>query len=508
VLYQRGLPPQARYIFKHALIQDAAYQSLLKSRRQQYHQQIAQVLEERFPETIETQPELVAHHYTEADLAEQAILYWQKAGERAIQRSAYVEAVVHLTKGLEVLKALPDTPERAQQELTLQLTLGAALHTKSYLAPEVESAYRRARELCRQVGETPQLFAALIGLRRFYYIQGKLQPARELDEELFRLAQHAHDSFLLAMAHQAAGATLFALGELVAAREHLEQGMALYDPQRHRSHVLFYGEDPGVLGLSFVSLVLMLLGYPEQAVRKSHEALTLARELSYPYSLAVALSYACCLHQERREGHVTQERAEAAITLSTEQGLAQSWLARQTILRGWALAAQGQAEEGIAQMRQGLAGRLATGAELWQPYYLALLAETYGKGGRVEEGLTVLTEALTVVDRTGERFYEAELYRLKGELLLAQEGSRLQAEGFREKTEEAEACFLKAIEVARKQQAKSLELRAATSLARLWQQQGKKAEARQMLAEIYHWFTEGFDTKDLQEARALLDELC
>jgi len=280
--------------------------------------------------------------------------------------------------------------------------------------------------------------------------------------------------------------------------------MTLYDPQQHRSYVLLHGEDPGVLDLSFTSLVLMLLGYPEQAVRKSHEALTLARELSYPYSLAVALSYACCLHQERGEGQLTQERAEAAITLSTEQGFAQSWLARQTILWGWALAAQGHAEEGISQMRQGLAGRLATGAELWQPYHLALLAEAYGKVGQAEEGLAALTEAMAQVDKTGERYYEAELHRLKGELALKQSSVRgPESEG----EKEAEACFLKALEISQKQQAKSLELRASTSLARLWQQQGKKAEARQMLSEIYGWFTEGFDTKDLQEAKALLDEL-
>ena len=381
-MYQRGIPPHRQYIFKHALIQDAAYQSLLKSRRQQLHQKIAHVLEERVAEIKETQPELLAHHYTEAGLIEQAIPYWQWAGQRAIQRSANAEAVSHLTKGLEVLKSLPDSPKRASQELTLQITLGAALHTKSYLAPEVESAYRRVRELCRQVGETPQLFAALIGLRRFYYVQGKLQPARELDEEQLRLAQRAQDPFLLVMAHQAAGATSLALGELVAAREHLEQSMTLYDPRQHRSYVLLHGEDPGVLCLGFSSLVLILLGYPEQAVRKSHEALTFAQELSYPYSVAVALSYACCLHQERGEGQLTQERAEAAITLTTEQGFAQSWLARQTILRGWALAAQGQAEEGTVQMKQGLAGRIATGAELWQTYYLALLVEVQEKLSR------------------------------------------------------------------------------------------------------------------------------
>jgi len=518
LVYQSGTPPQARYLFKHALVQDTAYQSLLKSRRQQLHQQIGHVLEERFREMVETQPELLAHHSTEAGLFAQAIPYWQQAGERATLRSANIEACAHLTKGLELLKSLPDTPERAQQELMLQITLGAALQaTAGYTAPEVERSYMRARDLCRQVGETPQLFAALIGLRRFYYIQGKLQMAHELDEELLRLAQHAQDIFLLVMAHQAAGAGSFPLGELVAAREHLEQGTTLYDPQQHRSYVLLHGEDPGVLCLGHASLVLMLLGYPEQALRKSHEALTLAQELSHPYSLAFVHSYASCLHQGRREGQATQERAEAALTLSTEQGFAQSWVARQTLLRGWALAAQGREKEGVAQIKQGLTARLATGSELWLTYYLALLAEAHGKAGQTEEGLSVLAEALAQVDKTEERYYEAELYRLKGQLVL-QSGVRspesenpspqpLTPNTQAETEREAEGCFHRAIDIARRQQAKSWELRAVTSLARLWQQQGKAKEAHEMLAEIYGWFTEGFDTKDLQEAKALLDSL-
>jgi class 3 adenylate cyclase/predicted ATPase len=521
LVYQSGIPPHAHYLFKHALVQDTAYQSLLKSRRQQLHQRVAQVLVDQFPQTVVAQPELVAHHYTEAGLIAQAIPYWQRAGKQAMEHSAHAEAVSHLTKGLEVLKALPDSPERAPQELTLQIALGAALQTnQGYAAPEVESVYRRAHDLCRQVGETPQLFAALIGLRRFYYVQAKLQVARELDEELLRLAPQAQDVFLLTLAHQSMGATLFSFGELLAAREHLEQGMALYDPRRHRAYVLLHGEDPGVLCLGFTSLMLTLLGYPEQALRKSQEALTLARELAHPYSVAWALSYVGFVHHLRQEERATQEWEEAAITFSTEQGFAQSWVAWQTILRGWALAAQGQREAGLAQMRQGLATHLGTGMELWQPYFLALLAEAYGKVGQAEEGLNTLADALDVVDKTGERFYEAELYRLKGELTLAHEGKSQKAKGKSQKSKisrtphptpstqsEAEAYFLKAIEVAREQQAKSLELRAAMSLSRLWQQQGKKDEAHQMLSEIYNWFTEGFDTKDLQEAKALLAAL-
>jgi predicted ATPase len=538
LLYQRGLVPQARYIFKHALIQDAAYQSLLKSKRQQYHQQIAQVLEERFPETKEIQPELLAHHYTEAGLIAQAIPYWQRAGEKATRRSAYVEAISHFTKGLESLKTLPDTPERTQQELTLQLALGAPLvATKGYAAPEVESTYTRAWELCQQIGETPQLFSVLTGLWAFYLVRAKLQTAHELGEQLLRLARSVQDSAFLLEAHVALGVTLFLLGELVPARMHLERGIALYDPQKPRSYVSPYGNDPGVSCQRYAAWALWHLGHPDQALKMSHENLILAQELSHPHSLAAALGFAASLHQFRRERQAAQEQAEAAITLSTEQGFP-FWVAWGTILRGLALAEQGQGEEGIAQIRQGLAAHRATGAELSRPYFLALLAEAYGKVGQTKEGLSVLVEALAAVHKNGDRYYEAELYRLKGELTLAQ--SNVQSLASRVRTNqkakacpelsrrgkgqkakidtnprpptpdpqaEAEACFPKAIEVARRQSAKGWELRAVVSLARLWQQQGKKDDARQMLADIYGWFIEGFDTADLKEAKALLEQL-
>ncbi|MBI3246697.1 MAG: AAA family ATPase [Deltaproteobacteria bacterium] len=507
LVYQRGVPPHATYIFKHALVQDTAYQSLLKSTRQQHHRQIARVLEERFAKIEETQPELLAHHCTEAGLIEQAIPYWQQAGQRAVQRSANIEAIVHLTKGLELLRTLPDTLKRTQQELTLQTTLGPALiATKGFGAPEVEKTYSRARELCRQVGETPQLFLVLRGLWAFYNTRAELQTAGELGEQFLSLAQGVQDPALLLEAHRALGRNLFDRGELLLARAHLEQGIALYDPLQHGSHAFLYGYDPGVAGLSCMALVLWHLGYPDEALKRNHEALTLAQELAHPFSLAFAFFFTDRLCQFRRDGQTAQERAEAAIALSREHGFP-LFVAEGTILRGWALAEQGQKEEGIAQMCQGMAAWRVTGAEMWQSNFLALLAEVYGKVGQVEEGLAVLAEALAQIDKTGERFYEADLYRIKGELLLAQAGHRLQALGLREKTEEAEECFLKAIEIACRQSAKSLELRAVTSLARLWQQQGKQHEARQLLADIYNWFTEGFDTKDLQEAKALLEEL-
>jgi predicted ATPase len=501
ILYQRGMGEQARYFFKHALIQDTAYQSLLKSTRQQLHQQIAQVLEARFLETKLTQPELLAHHYTEAGLSAQAIPYWQRAGERAVERSANVEAITHLTKELELLNTLPDTDERTQQELDLQITLGPALIAiKGWAAPEVEKAYARARELCQQVGETPQLFPVLWGLWGFYEVRAGYQTAFELAEQILTLAQRAQDPALILEAHNALGQILFFLGERTLARAHLDQVIALYDLQQHRSLAFLYGTDPGVLCLTLVAWDLWHLGYPGQALKRSDDALTLARGLSHPLSLAEALFFAAWLHLLRREGQATQERAEAAINLCTEQGFL--WLAGGAlILQGWALAEQGKREEGIAQIHQGLAAWRASGAEMCLPFYLAMLAEVYGKVGQTEEGLTALAEALATVDRTGERFYEAELYRLKGELTLQQHNVQ------RSTFKEVEECFHKAIEIARRQQAKSWELRAVISLSRLWQQQGKKKEAHELLSEIYNWFTEGLDTKDLQEAKALLEEV-
>jgi TOMM system kinase/cyclase fusion protein len=505
-LYQQGLPPQATYIFKHALIQDAAYQSLLKSTRQQYHQHIAQALEVQFPDTVAAQPELLAHHYTEAGLMAQAVPYWQRAGQRALERSANLEAVAHLTKGIEMLATLPDTPERTQQELAMQTTLGPALVAiKGFAAPEVLHAYARARELCQQAGETPQVFQVLRGLWYFYLIRSELRTARELGEHLLTLARQVGDAVLRVEAHYALGLTLNYLGEFAAARTHLEQGIALYDPQQHQTHAVRYGQDPGVACRAYGAANLWWLGYPEQALQWSHEALRLARELTHPFSLGFALFLTSWVPQFRREGLLTHERAEAAIALAAEHGFA-VFGAGGTIFRGWALAArsielgpgQEPREEGIAQIQQGMAAWRATGAEALRPYYLALLAEASGKRGQVEEGLHLLAEALAVANDTGECRWDAELHRLKGELLLARPA---------EHHAEAETCFRQALDVARRQEAKAFELRATMSLARLWQRQGKRAAAYALLAPIYGWFTEGFDTADLQEARALLVEL-
>ena len=497
IFHQRGLLPQARYIFRHALIQDAAYQSLLRSTRQRYHRHIAQTLAERLPEIKETQPELLARHYTEAGLIAQAIPYWLQAGRQAGRRSAHVEAISHLTKGLELLATLPDGPERAQEELALQMALGTSLlATKGFAAPELGKAYTRARELCRQLGDPPQLFPVLAGLRFFYTVHGEIQTSRELAEQLLRLAEGADDPGLLLEAHYALAIPLNLFGEFGPALEHYEQTIALYDPQQHRSLAFIYGMDAGVTSRSYAAWILCKLGYPGRALERSREALSLAREVAHPFSLAYALVFGFCfVHYKRGEMKSVLESAEALISLSKEQGFS-FWLWQGILYRGTALVGLGREEEGIGGIRQGIAGWRASGAKSYGTRFSAMLLEAHLKRGETDEGTRVLNEALTFRESTGERYEEARLYRLKGELMR-----------MRGNDEEAEQSFRTAIQIAQGQSAKSLELRATMSLARLLAKQGRRDEARTMLAEIYGWFTEGFDTADLKDAKRLLEEL-
>jgi class 3 adenylate cyclase/predicted ATPase len=498
LLYQRGMPPQATYLFKHALIQDVAYQSLLKSTRQHYHQRIAQVLEAQFPEVVATQPELLAHHYTAAGCTEQAVRYWQRAGQQASDRSAYLEAMSHLVTGIELLKTLPETPEHTQHAVALYTALGAALQaTKGQAAPEVEHAYTQARALCQQAGETSELVPALFGLWRLYALRPQLYTARELGETLLRLAQRADDPALAVIAHYALGFTWLNLGALPVARMHLEEGIAHYTPDQRGAPMFHMGQDPGVTCGVFAARTLWLLGYPDEALVCLHDALALAHELSHPLSLALARCQAAFVYQFRRNVLAVHEHAEAAVALSSEQGFAQ-WAAQGTSWRGWALTMQGQGEEGMAQLRQGIAAWRATGAGLAIPFLCTLLAEVSDHLGHPEDGLQALNEAHTLVEQHEERWWEAEIHRLRGVLLLRQDVAQ---------QEEAETWLQRALDVARRQQAKSLELRAAMSLARLWQQQGKCTAAYELLAPVYNWFTEGFDTADLQEAKTLLKAL-
>jgi predicted ATPase len=447
---------------------------------------------------VETQPELVAQHYTAAGCTEAAVVYWQRAGQQASDRSAHLEAISHFTTGIELLTTLPETPERTQQSLTLHIAIGAALQiAKGLAAPEVEHIYTQAYGLCQQVGETPELAPVLYGLYRFYGVRLQLHTAREIGDTLLRLAQHAHDPALAVLAHNALGVTWLFLGALPTARQHLEEGIAHYTPDQHRAPAFRIGQDPGVACRVHAALTLWLLGYPAQGLARLHDALALAHELSHPYSLAFARRWAAHVYQLRRDVLAVYEHAEAAVALATERGFTQ-WAAQGTILHGWARAMHGLGEEGMAQVRQGITALRATGATMNVPYFCTLLAEISDHLDHIEDGLQALAEAHTLVEQHEERYWEAEISRLRGVLLLRQPGVR-QAE--------AEAWLQRALDVARRQEAKSLELRTAVSFSRLWQQQGKQAEARALLAPIYGWFTEGFDTADLQEAKALLDAL-
>jgi predicted ATPase len=378
--------------------------------------------------------------------------------------------------------------------LFLQLALGPALiAVKGYAAPEAERSYSRARELCERLGDPPELFPALLGLWAVYYLRGELPKAYQLSEQLLRRTQSAQNPTLSLYVHLALGCTSFSMGEFLLARDHLEMAISLYDRERPMA----IGIDTGVSCMSYMALTLWTLGYPDQALKKGDEAVALAQALSHPLSLAFAEGLVGYLHQYRREARAAQETAEQLTVLSVEHGFPH-WMAQATVTRGWAMAKQGHNQEGIAQIREGLAAFRAIGDGVLLPHALCLLAEACEEAGRLDDGRGALTEALAAANEHEIRHYEAEMHRLKGELLLRQDHS---------KAAEAEGCFQRAVEIARNQNAKSLELRATMSLARLLAKQGRRDEARTMLGEIYGWFTEGFDTADLKEAKTLLDEL-
>jgi class 3 adenylate cyclase/predicted ATPase len=497
-IYETRLFPDLEYTFKHALTHEVAYSSLLQQRRQAFHRRIAEAIESIYAVRLAEQSERLAHHYTEAGLTEPAVGYWEQAGTRAIERSANAEAVVHLTKGLELLGTLPETPERIHQEIRIELALGVALMaTKGFAASEVEQTYIRARELCERVGRTPELFRVLRGQGEFYIFRGPLDKARELGIECLDLAEELGDPGLELMAHHLLWNSLFLMGQFAAGKVHADEGFAIYDPERYRSYIHPSGHDPGISCRHWRSWVLWLRGYPEQALESARETLTLAETIGHPHSLALALYCTAMVRLCRREAGEAQDQAEAEISLSNDQGF-QLFLARGKLQRGAALIQHDAIEDGIEEMREGLESYRALQAKQGIPYWLGLLGDALGVVGRVAEGLTTVTEALGLTDQTGERMHLAELYRIKGTLLRNESATPLQ---------EAEECFLKGIEVAREQGARSLELRAATSLARLWHEQGKTGQAQGLLTPIYGWFTEGFETEDLKEAKVLLEDL-
>jgi predicted ATPase len=500
LVFRRGVPPEATYSFKHTLVQDAAYQSLLKSRRQQLHARIAEVLEQQLPDAAGVGLDVLARHLTDAGLPERAIPYWRRAGELAAGRSANLEAIAHLSKGLDLIRTLPDADEQLDEELALRLTIGGPLTAiKGYAAPEVEQTYSRAWALCEQLGRAAELFPVLRGLWNCHLLRGELQQAHDLSERLVQLAEEQGAPLHRALARRALGPTLYYLGRFADAAAVLDEGIAIDDAvaalDGHRADLLLHTESAGVSCRLLSGRALWFLGFPDRALERVEAGLALAQLLAHASSVAFALTWAAFLHNFRREFAAARTQAEAAIACANEHLLPQR-LGQATMCRGFALVGLGQQAEGIALLRTGLAAWNRTGAHLLDGQWLGFIAEAHFRAGEFDDALTTLDGADQTAVAAGDCHYQAELYRLRGAVLAAT-GDRA----------EAASWFQQAIDMARSQQAKSLELRAATSLARLWQAQGKRAQAHDLLAPVYGWFTEGFETADLKDAKALLDEL-
>ncbi|SEF15007.1 Double zinc ribbon [Rhizobiales bacterium GAS191] len=496
LMYRRGAPPDAIYTFKHALVQDAAYATLLRGKRQELHARIADVLEAKFPETVETEPEILARHCTEASLTERAVAYWKQAGERAAKRSANVEAAAHLRRGLQLIEALPDRAEHADAELGLLISLGPVLMTtRSSAAPEVSRLYSKARLLAQGIGRSAELYATVWGSWIVAFVEGDLRSAARFVDDLFGIARDQGDPGLVLQAHHAAWPTAMVSGDLLAARRHVEAGLAIYDRDKHAHHAHLYGaHDAGVCGHSHQAWLVAVLGHLDQAVEEMDLALALSRDLGHPASLVHALWSAAELRHIRREPEVVEELTAALMPLVAEHGSAVA-VANATMLRGWALVERGIVDEGVAELRKGLNQWRSTGSHYLLPYRLGRAAEAFRAAGLAEEGLSLVTEALGLIESSGDRWFEADLHRLQGELLPAA------------RHEDRERSFHRALDVARTQSAKLLELRASASLARLWRDDGRRDDARALLMPAYQWFAEGFDTPDLKAAKMLIEEL-
>lgn len=496
LVYERGTYPRSNYVFKHALIQDTCFESLDKDRRRDCHRKTAEVLEQHSPETARDHPETLAYHFTEAGFPERAIAYWQQAGEMAIRRSSNVEAVAHLNKALALVRELPESPHRSCKELELQIAIGPALTVvKGYTDHAVEHAYERSRELCLQLMDLSRLFHVLRGLCGVYMMRARLRETLELGRQCLALARKEGNPSLVLWSHHIVGQAATHLGDLKMAREHLEQGLDLYDAQKPRMHRAL--QDPGVACLAYMAPVLWLLGYSEQALRRSQEAVTLARELSHPFSLAYSLSIASLVCQFCRKPQECLEYAEAALDISTRYGMAY-WLVTSRTLMALAKAELGYGKEGITQAKQALKAYVASGPLLMYPYWLLAIAELQASEAEPYTALALVDEARTGVEATEERWCEAELYRLRGDLLLSGRSSGC-AEG--------EACLKLALDTARRRSCKAYELRAAMSLGRCLARQGREDEARELLCEVCNSFTEGFDLPDLRCAAQLMDGL-
>jgi predicted ATPase len=496
LVFQRGTPPDAVYAFKHVLVQDAAHGSLLRNARQQLHARIANALETQFPELMDSQPELLAQHYAEAGLIDQSIAYWGNAGRRSAARSAMAEAAAQLQKGLDQLALLPDGPNRRRQELEFWSALGTVLFAvKGQAAPETGRAYARARELWEQLGSPSEFLQAPYGESRYHVFRGELDLALDLDESLLRLSRERKDPAGLVLGHFSSGRNLMFAGRFATSRSHLEEVLARHDPVSDSSLANQTGIYPHVNSQGLLGIVLFCLGYPDQALARSRAAITEARRLAHLPSLAASLTNGTTLLSLLGDSAALDDWTDQVVAVTTEQGFP-VWRAQGTIFRGWLKVKNGEVAEGLSLLDSGSSAYRTTGSEAWMPHVLALLAGAHEIAGQIEEAGTLCDEALQISERTRQRWLSAELSRFKGRLLLRQGH-----------VDAAARLYDEALHTAREQGAKLWELRAATSLARLWHDERRRVEARDLLAPVYHWFTEGFGTRDLKGAKALLDEL-
>jgi predicted ATPase len=500
IVFQRGAPPAAEYLFKHALVQDTAYSTLLRGPRQALHRRIAEALEQRFPDLVETRPEILAHHYGEAAIADKAIGYWRLAGKSSVAKSAVREAAAQLRRGLSLLDGLAETRERKQLELDIHVTLTTALMAgKGYANPETVAALERANRLVAETAAvgSPIHFSVLYGLWVSTCHRGNIAAALEHATNFLSSAQSQPASGPLLVAHRVLAHSLICSGDYPAALAHFETAASLYRPDEHRDSAFHYGEDIGVSAFGQLSWALWHRGYPDQSARAADRALALSRQLGHAHTLANALNSAGTAAVFARDVTTACACGNDSVALASEHGFAH-WAPRGRILQGWAGAQKGEATTGIARIRDGMAASEATGSRLWRPLFLALLAEALALAGKIEEALAALDDALAQAAVLGERGWDAEIHRLRGELT-----ARLPYPD----PAKAEDSFRTALAIAREQGTRGYELRAAMSLARLWSEQGRRTEARDLLAPLYGWFTEGFDTADLKETKALLDAL-
>jgi predicted ATPase len=495
LLQQQG----SMFVFRHSLVQETAYQSLLRATRQTHHQRIATVLENRFPDLADEHPQLLARHHTEAGNVPEAIPYWQKAGAQAIARAAFAEAIADMSTGLRLLASLPATAARDRQELQFQTALGMALQAhRGYAAPEVDQAYTRARDLCRHTGDVAELVSVLRGQHLFYGVRAEYQTAMQISRQMLELAERDGTSRYTIEAHLALGLYSIYLGDFVGSRRHLESGTELYEAGTTSFESFHYVGHSAAMCHAYLGRTLCFLGCADEANLRSVEGLHLARTLSIPLTIAQTMGMHTLLLQMQRDTRAAREWSQKTRDYAAEHGFPY-WISLCSIVQAWLTAEDDDIERGIVLLRQGIERYLATGARLGLSWFLGMLAETLARSGRVDEGLAALADAAAHVRTTGERYYAAEVERLRGELLLQQQGPDARAQ--------AEACFHRALQIARRQCAKLWELRAATSLARLWCDEGRRDDARVSLAGLYATFTEGLNRPDLISARRLLDDL-